>query len=815
MASSNIESAKNLITGWRSSLATAIRPKAYRDHHWPSSRSGGMDRNDFTVYDPMNQDPFFFAAMKVLGDWIVQPPLVVYENDKPVKPNDPDQRLLNKPNSLMHKSHLLVAMLIYKKIIGSGFLLFDWGQGFGKPQPGPPTAIWPFGGNRFRHHTAAGQVVGWSFTHPGTQQEIPLTNDQFIRIWSYNWQHPMGEKGQNVLSPIAQAIAVNYAASAYEYEYIRHYGVPLGALETPQTHGKEWADKQRAGWKKYHDGPNTLENVAILTGGLTFKQYAASIKDIHPESLHQGAREAVCAVLGIPPALVGILRYANYANMSPQISIFLRQAVRSNLTEFQNALNTDYFPRFAPRKHCEFDLSVFPEMDMSKTEKVALMKELLPMGITLQMLEDWLHTGLPMEKLGALATTSFMTMNLLPVGVMQKIKKILESGGFGGLLVNEPVEVNTLIPSGLPQEGGLAAAVKQALPSPQRKAPSSTEARKRSAEMLREIRPIEDKAAEAAKNWYWKQRQTMLRNLFENAKSIVARISEETFQKYQARKRIVEGSQAKGVEVVPAWKGIDPALAEAARMIMPLAEITVETEGLISLMLPLTEEALEIGGNVAFAEIAALGIDLGTFSSQHAGAVKFLDSRREILQERITAYFEDVHGNLMTGFLDGETVDQIADRIRSISNASQARAMTMVRTEVVGAANNGKHEAAIDAGVQYKAWAHGGGVKEPRASHETADGETVKIDEPFMIPGETPGVQGTLMFPYDWDNAGPGEWCNCSCSHYTPTYDPKTGHEFTLEELFGEKKAEIYWKRFGEKIQLPSRFKAAVLAGAS
>lgn len=106
-------------------------------------------------------------------------------------------------------------------------------------------------------------------------------------------------------------------------------------------------------------------------------------------------------------------------------------------------------------------------------------------------------------------------------------------------------------------------------------------------------------------------------------------------------------------------------------------------------------------------------------------------------------------------------------RVRDIlGDPSRKRAHTIVRTElgrVFSVASNQRMKQAKEAGVPLnKKWIKSG-KQHPRLGHNLAHGQTVPVDQPFLIPSSTGGSATRMMHPHD--PAAPAkETINCGCT---------------------------------------------------
>lgn len=136
--------------------------------------------------------------------------------------------------------------------------------------------------------------------------------------------------------------------------------------------------------------------------------------------------------------------------------------------------------------------------------------------------------------------------------------------------------------------------------------------------------------------------------------------------------------------------------------------------------------------------------------------------------------WENVRTQLTDGVAAGDTITQLAARVQTAANVSEARARTIARTELVGASNAGTHAQVLlivpDAVKEWVA-THDGRT---RHTHLDADGDQVQVTEAFVVgashlrwPGDPGGAAGevvncrcTLIYDVD-DDAEPAVSCEC------------------------------------------------------
>lgn len=175
-------------------------------------------------------------------------------------------------------------------------------------------------------------------------------------------------------------------------------------------------------------------------------------------------------------------------------------------------------------------------------------------------------------------------------------------------------------------------------------------------------------------------------------------------------------------------------------------------EGLIGQMRKAIANSLNIAGKQLFEEI---GND-DAFAFAPTEVLLYQSQRENLLRDIPDAIFEDIREEIGIGIDEGETMKELAARVRKGFNGiSKARARTIAQTETSASYGYGRQEAMTKAGVKKKRWLTSGNTN-VRATHAAANGQTVGIDEPFIVGGEE------LIHPGD-PNGSPENTINCHC----------------------------------------------------
>lgn len=152
---------------------------------------------------------------------------------------------------------------------------------------------------------------------------------------------------------------------------------------------------------------------------------------------------------------------------------------------------------------------------------------------------------------------------------------------------------------------------------------------------------------------------------------------------------------------------------------------------------------------------------------------------------------EQIRVVIMEGLANGATIPEIAAEIDDIfDHAHKVRAMTIARTEVLGATNFAAIQTYRQIGVPYKAWLATLDER-TRDTHAEAHGQRVPINEKFEVGGYRMNHPGDPTAPAK-------EVVNCRCT-VTPEY------EASERGLSGEQTTKIWWDFYARSIEAEKR----------
>ena len=144
----------------------------------------------------------------------------------------------------------------------------------------------------------------------------------------------------------------------------------------------------RKQWEEGHKGTTRAHRIAVLEEGLKYKPVSLSPRDMEFLKQRKLCREEICAVFKVPPALVGLYEYANYANAEHQNKAFWQKAIIPKLHKLEHKLNNSFLPMFehgrsrdSGKYFVRFDTSAIDALKESEDAKSQVQERLVRSGI--------------------------------------------------------------------------------------------------------------------------------------------------------------------------------------------------------------------------------------------------------------------------------------------------------------------------------------------------------------------------------------------------------------------------------------------------
>ena len=251
------------------------------------------------------------------------------------------------PNPLLSYTDLFELTTIHLEIFGEAYWEIV------KDELGIPIALYPLRPDRIKLIPDPKRYIsGYIYSVNG--EEIRLDVNDVVH---FRYHSPLNEF--EALAPLKALIApaiLDLYAVAYNQRFFKHGTKIPGILTIDSSITEEEFDRIKNKIMQFYSGVESAHKLLVLTGDVKYQEVGTRPKDFEFLSLRKMTREEILAVLGVPPALVGIFEYANYANSEVQRRMFWENTVIPIVRKISEAINHQLMPLFGDYE-VEFDLS--------------------------------------------------------------------------------------------------------------------------------------------------------------------------------------------------------------------------------------------------------------------------------------------------------------------------------------------------------------------------------------------------------------------------------------------------------------------------
>lgn len=768
-----------------------INPQATREFFLPP-RLGYGGR----LTQPYRQHGMTYAASRAISTNIAQVPFLLHvgqdENDEEVVRDGPWVELFDQPNPcILTRSSFWEATILQMLDRGGVSVWVKEGAGDQRIKPGEiPTELWPISGQMFRAilNDVTKLPAFWEYRPPGQNKAIIYAPHELVFHRFTNPYNPT--QGIGPYEAAELAYTQDYKAARYNEAFFDNDATPGGLLIKEQgTLTEPQKNALKEAWEERHAGIGKRRRIALLEGGLKYEETGSTHREMEFEKGRAFAWKEELAVLGVPEQEVGLTQNINFATAQViskdfvtkrllpimriiedgawvqlfkpvegegervkqfsdhRMQVRRRQAVHMKNPRFVTSLlqqrgkhkYSEYrgiktiikdgkrvgFEPVRVNTHAslwgEFDLTSIEALREDYGDKLDQARKAMGIGVTFNDANERLDLGF--EKLeGESGETSFVENTLTPMDLKINPPEptVVAPPGAPGSKPAQPSKDDTKKPADATAKEDAADAKQKMVADKVLRFMDRRPAEydQRWMAIIKKTKPIEDKFRAKYKRWLMDLRAELLKNLQRHAPPV--------------RDLRVEQSDITKSQI----EGILFDQTGAAQRLKTLAHgIYVEASqaGIESAM-------NDLGGNFAFDVVDPKVVD----------AI----SKRELILSSSTATLRNrVKKSMEKGVENGESINQLQDRLRTEFNSfSGTRSLMIARTEVAAATNTARNLAFEEEGVESTRWitARDEAVRD---SHAEIDGDTAAVGEEF---------DNGLLYP--GDPAGPpGEVINCRC----------------------------------------------------
>lgn len=650
---------------------------------------------------PYAQDPTIHRAVRVLADVVMSIPFELFvagSEDVPLPASDAAAVLMRRPNPRMSGPGLMARTVMDLMLFGNSIWRCDGLARQSVERAGVfPTTLIPLPMSRTTPEIVAGRHIGWRVG----QLVIPVEE-----VIHHRMEDPESEVlGLAEVAPTLLDARTSYIASMANMRIIKRGGPGIVLERSDPIFASAATPENDAALEKSFDenyGGEDDGAAAVLPVGVKIARSGATQREMDFERLLRYAQEAKAGALGVPPSVVGVLQYANYANMGSQLEYLFHFSVFPMTARIEAVVQTQLLDRYGRSDvACFFRKESVRALFQNLGALTDTAKKLFEMGVPLAEINNRLDLGLDLDGIET-AEVSFLPMNMVAADIAA-----------------EPPE-----PSAPAAPAG-----------PSAPAADDDEERDPAAAGAESIRGLyrERSAVQTIPVWPTDQRgRDLLWQRYERRFDSLERVYLGSYRTFLTWLRDRTTSQIRaGIEA----SAMTPSEAEYHR------EAIARTR-------KATEQAARSGAESVATE---LGVDL-PFSLFDPRTKKLLLARTIAIKGASDEAVRRVRETLAKGIEKGETLPQLTERVsRKIAEERVGQARTVARTETAAAFSGQRAATMLEAGVERHEWLSARDDK-VRDSH-LIDGEQRALGEEFS---------NGLQFPLDPD--GPAsEVVNCRC----------------------------------------------------
>lgn len=359
--------------------------KSFSFNDW-LTEGGNSGLRSFALGKSYERISWVYSCVHTIATTASRAPLAFYEGTEQnretriVDPNHPVIQLFTPPNppEIISLRDLLKRSFTHLGISGGAYWVFEkkkgkWANVMLKPALKPVKS----GGN-------SGKLIGW--VEQTAQGLIPYTVEQVLPILNYNPGDPY--TGMPPLAAARLSIEAEFNIAGWNTSFFK------SGMKNPlllQSKGTMTPAQKRDIKKEiinYYSGTEGGQSALLLQGNIEVKDMNISPKDVDFVQGKKFNREEICAIYGVPPALVGIFEYANYSNVKEQRKIFWENTLLPIMDSILDVLQINILNTQFPGVTAAWDVSALLATNSDPAIIAAAAEKYWAMGYTPSMISN-------------------------------------------------------------------------------------------------------------------------------------------------------------------------------------------------------------------------------------------------------------------------------------------------------------------------------------------------------------------------------------------------------------------------------------------
>lgn len=610
----------------------------------------------------------------------------------------------------------------------------DTGDASASDEDAPPVAFWPMASGSLREVPTEGGVEWFKLFEYGPQAKP--TRLQPHQVF-YGWD-PSGldfRKAESAFQVARFDLSLVTLCDRYGLSFLQNNAVPAAIITTTQFPNDTERQRFRRNWQNEYGGVDNAGRVGFhevsddphadgpVGDSIHVEKLGLSAKDAMLVETRKEAVREVAIALGVPWSKLDASG-RTYDNAEAEDKTYWEETNLPDMLDLLDDLNTQIAPRLG-NDRLWFDFSVVPALRrrvMPVTQSVGA--PALLMARIMMINEARADYGLePIEGGDRFLTDDELAL-LKGADGEEAQRSILALIGMRTPEQPPVIEATVVEPPALP--------------------PAS--------EPVVEDRAADPEAVEARRALVWRSTDAQVSTIEQRWMRAFRRLF-----KRQADATVARLTGKRGRQMLEQRDGETDPIDAAG-----IFDIAFWTAATVELAEDLYEQAM-VAGVERVALTFATSFDLSA-----PWVAETIASRANQLAGQVTqTTYDAILAELVAGVADGESIDDIATRIRTVfAQADTVRSVTIARTEVISA-YNGAAVAVVERDMPRDVVAAAEWIatrdSRTRDSHASADGQLALIGTPFTVSGYSAAYPGDPALP-----AKETVRCRCTVAFLTP-----------------------------------------------
>ena len=301
----------------------------------------------------------------------------------------PMKRLIESPIPYMSEADFWSAIILYQKLAGRAVFEKE------RSQSGHVVRLWPLRPDWLRPLPSSKNVIrGYLYEPPGLEP-VPLDPEDVLDFKLFdpiNTYH-----GYPPVAVAARVGDMDNAVTDYLKIFFEKGGTPPGLLKTVQKLNDTAVGDIRRRWRERYGGAEHWLEPAVLDSDAEYQRIGLSFDEMGFDVLDARNEARICAVLDVPPILVGAkigLDRATYSNYAEARRAWWQDSLIPLYVNLNDTIANQLVPEFGDDITTDWDFSEVPALQEDRDSRWKRATEALRAGgITVN--EFYAEVGLP------------------------------------------------------------------------------------------------------------------------------------------------------------------------------------------------------------------------------------------------------------------------------------------------------------------------------------------------------------------------------------------------------------------------------------